>query len=187
MKISVFLIKIPTTVSIFYCSLKNIIIFFSLKGKKLVFKLKTKLLFVKKNLLLLTNLLVHSTNFVIPKSWFLYFHHLKLIFKLFLKKNWIKIKLHLIGIGYKFFVSSLNNHFIVQVKAGFSHKIFYKLPKNIKVLLLKPTILILIGNCYKETFNIATSIKHLRLPDPYKKKGVLYKNENIRIKQGKIC
>jgi len=185
MKISVFKIKIPKTVSIFYCSLKNVLVFFSLNNKKLVYKLNTKIIFVRKNLILLTNVLKKKIS-TIHKFWFLYFNQFKLILNFFFKTNFLKIKLNIVGIGYKFLVSSLNNNDIIQIKAGFSHKIFYKLPKNIKVLLLKPTIIILIGNCYKTIFNISTSIKNLRLPDPYKKKGVLYKNESIRTKQGKI-
>ena len=184
MKISLF--KIPKTVSVFYCSLKNVLIFFSLNEKKIRFRSKIKVVFVKKNIILLTNILIKQDN---PKNkfWFFYFNYITLILKFFFKKNLIKIKLNIIGIGFKFFVSSLNNNQIIQIKAGFSHKTFYKLPKNIKVLFLKPTSIILIGYCYKTILQIATNIKNLRLPDPYKKKGILYKNENIRIKQGKVC
>nr|QYC61852.1 ribosomal protein L6 [Actinocyclus sp. mgcode 4] len=184
MQISLF--KIPKTVTIIYCSLKNLLILVNLNKKKLVLKSKTKLLLVKKNLIIITNILKNKNSFI-QKFWFLYLNYLKLVINFFLKKNLIKIKLNIIGIGFKFFVSSLNNHNIIQIKAGFSHKTFYKLPKNITVLLLKPTIIVIIGHCYKTIFNIVTSIKNLRLPDPYKKKGIFYKNENIRIKQGKIC
>ena len=30
-------------------------------------------------------------------------------------------------------------------------------------------------------------IKKFRLPNPYKKKGVFFKNEKITLKQGKTC
>jgi len=185
------LYKIPKSITIMYCLRKNLVMLYNLlTGKKITFRLLIKFLVVKKNLILLTNIPLnqnYNKKYNSNKCWFLYFDQLNLILNFFLKKNFIKIKLNLVGIGYKFFVYSLNNSVTIQIKAGFSHKIFYKLPKTIKVLLLKPTLLIIMGQCYKTILNIATIIKNLRLPDPYKKKGILYHNENIRIKQGKIC
>jgi len=181
------LFKIPNTVLIFYCSLKNILIFFNFNKKTLNIKVNVKLIFFKKKKLLLTNfLLTKSLKTCISKFWFLTFYQLQLLFKFFFKKNLIKIKLNLVGIGFKFFISLLNQHYIIQIKAGFSHKMFYKLPINVKILLLKPTAIILIGTCYQTVFNVANSIKNVRLPDPYKKKGFLYTNEIIKIKQGKV-
>jgi len=186
MKICLF--KIPKNIIVFFCSTNNILVFLNHKNEKIAFSFKTKLILVDKNKILLTNVLLHKTDRnCIQNLWFLYFNSFKLILKYFLKQKLIKIKLNIIGIGYKFFILSLNNNFLIQIKAGFSHKIFYKLPDSVKVLMLKPTIIIIMGSCYQTVFSIVTSIKKLRLPEPYKKKGILYKNENIKIKQGKTC
>lgn len=141
----------------------------------------------KKKLILLTNILYKTPKQYLSTCMFLYFNDLKLLFKTFFKRNIIQIKLNLVGIGFKFFIFLFNETSIIQIKAGFSHNIVYKLPKKIKVLYLKPTLITIVGNCYKTVFNVVTIIKNLRLPDPYKKKGILYKNENIRAKQGKVC
>ena len=171
-----------------YCLFSNILTFYYSNSKKLNLKVKMKLVFFKNNNFLLTNF-CSTTTFLktcIIKFWFLKFNNLKFLIKFFLKKNLIKIKLNLIGIGFKFIISFLNSSSIIQIKAGFSHKIFYKLPINIKVLLLKPTTIILIGSCYQTLFDATKSIKNIRLPNPYKKKGLFYANEIIKIKQGKV-
>lgn len=184
----VYILKIPKHINVFYCSFKKILIFLKITSQKISVKLTTKLIIVKKNLILLSNILVDSTfKICISKFWFYNFNYLKLLFKFFFKQNLIKIKLNLIGVGFKFFVFFLYKTFVIKVKAGFSHHIVYKLPKTVKVLYIKPTLITIVGNCYQTVFNVVTVIKSLRLPDPYKKKGILYDNENIQTKQGKLC
>merc|ERR1712029_869560 len=74
-----------------------------------------------------------------------------------------KIKLKLIEIGFKFF----------------------KLPKTVKIKLLNTTKIIFVGDCFKTIKSTIARIKLLKLPEPYKGKGILYDNEEIRIKQSK--
>merc|ERR1712238_218627 len=57
-----------------------------------------------------------------------------------------------------------------------------------KVLLikqLKENILFLSGNSLEEVSSTAAAIRKLKLPEPYKGKGILYVDEKIQLKIGK--
>ena len=71
------------------------------------------------------------------------------------------------------------------LKLGFSHDIFIKKPDNIEIRVPKPTVLILISNDLPVLTQFAHQIKKLKLPEPYKGKGILLKNEHIILKEGK--
>ncbi|MBA8667758.1 50S ribosomal protein L6 [Holosporaceae bacterium 'Namur'] len=90
-------------------------------------------------------------------------------------------KLEISGVGFK---ASFSDSVLV-LSLGFSHDIIYAIPKNIAVVCEKPT-LISISGCDKELVGkIASEIRSLKKPEPYKGKGIKYENEKIRRKEGK--
>ena len=90
--------------------------------------------------------------------------------------------LNLIGVGYKVF--SLENQ-ILHFKLGFSHSIYYKVPKGLNINSKQANKLLIFGNSSLLVSQTACSIKKFKKPEPYKGKGILYGNEKINLKEGK--
>ncbi len=73
----------------------------------------------------------------------------------------------------------------ITFNLGYSHPIVLEVPEGLKVVTPKDNRVELEGYD-KETLGLfAQKIKKLRLPDPYKAKGVAYEGEVIRRKAGK--
>jgi large subunit ribosomal protein L6 len=73
----------------------------------------------------------------------------------------------------------------IELKIGQSHDIIYEIPQNIRAFSLKPTLLCLYGLDKMEITQIASEIRSFRPPEPYKGKGLRFRDEVIRIKVGK--
>ena len=73
----------------------------------------------------------------------------------------------------------------LTLKLGFSHDIYLDIPEGVTVICPKYSSLTLVGNQKDTLSQFAAKIRSYRLPEPYKGKGVLFKNEVIRRKQGK--
>ncbi|MFL3013965.1 MAG: 50S ribosomal protein L6 [Candidatus Neomarinimicrobiota bacterium] len=91
-----------------------------------------------------------------------------------------KKELEIVGVGYQ--ASVQGNRLKLQL--GFSHDIFFDLPEGINIKTNRTNITIE-GNDKQLVGSVASKIRSFRKPEPYKGKGVRYKDENIRIKQGK--
>ena len=91
-----------------------------------------------------------------------------------------KKELEIIGVGYQ--ASIQGNRLKLQL--GFSHDIFFDLPDEVTVKTDRTSISVE-GNDKQLVGSIASKIRSFRKPEPYKGKGVRYKDERIRIKQGK--
>jgi len=91
-------------------------------------------------------------------------------------------KLKLIGVGFKVF--NLKNS-ILDFKLGFSHSIYFKTNSDVKVLLLKNTILYFFGSSFFSLTQVASYIRSYKIAEPYKGKGILYQNEKIKLKESK--
>ena len=87
-------------------------------------------------------------------------------------------KLILKGLGLKVNVINSNE---LEFKLGFSHIVLLKIPKSIKITVLKNVIILESFNKV-ELGNIANEIKMLKKPNPYKGKGIWYKNEKVVLK-----
>lgn len=87
------------------------------------------------------------------------------------------------GVGFKVF-SNLGR---LTFNLGYSHKVFFELPKNIisKNLDEKNTIFYLMGNDRIEVLLTAIKICKLKNRDPYKGKGIYFYSENKKLKEGK--
>lgn len=93
-----------------------------------------------------------------------------------LQEGWC-IELLLKGIGYKSFY--IKKKLILDL--GYSNLITYELPKNISIWNLK-TKLIFFSSNKNLLNNIIFQIKKFSLPEIYTGKGILLKNEIIKIK-----
>lgn len=93
-------------------------------------------------------------------------------------------KLKLTGVGYKVFLDTQSSN-ILHFKLGFSHFIFFKFPTEIKALCLKSSNLYFFGDSLYQITQLASKIRLYKKPEPYKGKGILYKNEKIKLKEGK--
>lgn len=91
-------------------------------------------------------------------------------------------RLTFVGVGYR--VESLTDN-VITLKLGYSHLISIKIPTAIKAYSPKKSTLIL-KSFDSQKLNLFTArIRSYRFPDVYKGKGILFKNETIRLKSGK--
>ena len=90
-------------------------------------------------------------------------------------------KLESIGVGYRF---ALKGQELV-VTAGYSHPVNVAIPAGITLESPSNTELTIKGidKCLVGEF--AANIRKIRQPEPYKGKGIRYKDEHIRRKEGK--
>ena len=91
--------------------------------------------------------------------------------------------LEIIGVGYN--AKTQNNRVILQL--GFSHDIIFDLPQGIEAISegKKGDKLEIKGIDKQVVGQVAAKIRSLRKPEPYKGKGIRYKDEYVRSKQGK--
>ena len=89
--------------------------------------------------------------------------------------------LEAIGVGYKFNVQG--NKLVIS--AGYSHNVELIVPEGIKAECPSNTELTLSGINKQNVAEFAANVRKVREPEPYKGKGIKYKNEHIRRKEGK--
>jgi large subunit ribosomal protein L6 len=90
-------------------------------------------------------------------------------------------ELDILGVGYRATQQGKN----VVFQLGYSHNITFTPPDGITVEVLEPTKLRVKGINKQKVGQIAANIRELRPPEPYKGKGIRYKNEHVRKKAGK--
>lgn len=91
-------------------------------------------------------------------------------------------ELEIVGVGYKAEVRGKSILFTL----GYSHPIDFPIPEGINVGLdAKAGKLTVSGADRQKVGQTAAEIRQLRVPDPYKAKGIKYANEVIRRKVGK--
>jgi large subunit ribosomal protein L6 len=89
--------------------------------------------------------------------------------------------LEISGIGYRAEVKGKS----IVLNLGYSHPINFELPEGISALVEKNTVIKLSGIDKEKLGQTAANIRSLRLPEPYKGKGIRYADEYIRRKAGK--
>ncbi len=101
-------------------------------------------------------------------------------------EGWTK-ELELVGVGYR----ASNQGQILDLSLGFSHNILFEIPPEVKVETVsekgKNPIIKLTSHDKQLVGQIASKIRSLRKPEPYKGKGVRYVGEEIRRKAGKTA
>ena len=88
--------------------------------------------------------------------------------------------LEILGVGYN--VKSQGSRLVFQL--GFSHDIMLELPDGIEADIIKNELEIK-GIDKQLVGQVTAKIRSLRKPEPYKGKGIRYKGEFVRSKQGK--
>ena len=92
-----------------------------------------------------------------------------------------ELTLILKGVGYRAAVQGNE----ISLNLGYSHPVKIEIPKTVTVEVVQNTTINL-KSCDKELLGLfAANIRSWRRPEPYKGKGILYKNEEILRKAGK--
>ena len=89
--------------------------------------------------------------------------------------------LEIIGVGYRFQVKGN----VLVVNAGYSHPVEISIPQGISIETVSNTEITVNGIDKELVGEFAAKVRKVRKPEPYKGKGVRYKDEFIRRKEGK--
>ncbi len=89
--------------------------------------------------------------------------------------------LEIVGVGYRFNVQGKK----LVISAGYSHPVNMEVPEGITVESVSNTEITVKGIDKVLVGEFAANIRKVRLPEPYKGKGIRYKDEHIRRKEGK--
>jgi large subunit ribosomal protein L6 len=187
MEINKYKIKIPNYTNILYNKKKNILTVLGPLAKKSI-KLKLILRSVpSKNILEVTNNLISSFNSIEQKNITVFQGTtVALIKQTILETSTVLVnKLKMEGVGYRTFDVEKFEKNLLMFKLGYSHPIFFLIPKAIKIKCLKLTKLFVIGYDYQHVTQVASIIQSYKKPEPYKGKGILYDNQKIQLKEGK--
>jgi large subunit ribosomal protein L6 len=92
-----------------------------------------------------------------------------------------ELTLILKGVGYRAVVQGKE----IVLSLGYSHPVKLDIPETVSIEVVQNTTINL-KSCDKELLGLfAANIRAWRRPEPYKGKGILYKNEQILRKAGK--
>lgn len=181
------IIKIPANISMYYCA-ENQIIIFSNSVMQKALSLKTKLIIdQKKKIIKVTREPLFDTSTHENKK----LKSIQVTQVVLLKQMLLEIslffckKLNLVGVGFRVSILKKLDMDLLHFKLGYSHSIYFKIPKDLKVCCLKTNKLFIIGNSYLFVTQIAALIRSYKMPEPYKGKGILYATEKIKLKEGK--
>lgn len=90
-------------------------------------------------------------------------------------------KLELVGVGYRAQAQGK----VLNLTLGFSHPVNYKLPEGVTAETPSQTEIVVKGIDKQKVGQVAAEIRAFRSPEPYKGKGVKYKDEHIIRKEAK--
>ena len=89
--------------------------------------------------------------------------------------------LEIVGVGYRFNVQGQK----LTISAGYSHPVVIEVPQGLTVESVSNTEITVKGIDKVLVGEFAANIRKVRQPEPYKGKGIRYKDEHIRRKEGK--
>lgn len=89
--------------------------------------------------------------------------------------------LEIVGVGYRFAVSGNK----ITISAGYSHPVVIEVPEGLTVESVSNTEITIKGIDKVLVGEFAAKVRKVRQPEPYKGKGIRYKDEHIRRKEGK--
>lgn len=89
--------------------------------------------------------------------------------------------LDITGVGYRAAVQGKN----LNLQLGYSHDINYQIPEGIEIKCESQTTIEISGADKQAVGQVAAEIRAFRKPEPYKGKGIRYRGEQIRRKEGK--
>ena len=89
--------------------------------------------------------------------------------------------LEIIGVGYRFNVQGKK----LTINAGYSHPVVMEVPEGLTVESNSNTEITIKGIDKVLVGEFAANVRKVRKPEPYKGKGIRYKDEHVRRKEGK--
>lgn len=92
-----------------------------------------------------------------------------------------KKDLEIQGVGYRAQVQGKT----LKLALGYSHDVEYQIPDGVEIVAAKPTELSVSGIDQQQVGQVAAEIRRWRKPEPYKGKGIRYKDEYVFRKEGK--
>ncbi len=92
-----------------------------------------------------------------------------------------KKELEINGVGYR---AQMQGN-TLKLMLGLSHEVNFEVPAGVTVTAPKPTVIIVEGTNNQLVGQVAANIREWRKPEPYKGKGIKYKDEYIFRKEGK--
>ncbi|MGR3453771.1 50S ribosomal protein L6 [Pseudooceanicola sp.] len=95
--------------------------------------------------------------------------------------NGFKKELEINGVGYR--AQMQGNKLVLNL--GLSHDVNFEVPEGVTVTTPKQTEIIVEGSDPQLVGQVAANIREWRSPEPYKGKGIKYKDEYIFRKEGK--
>ena len=134
-------IKIPKNITIFYCNSRKLLTVYNTFEKKSL-NLKTKILVNnQKKFLQVTKIPVFKISNNKKKTLkALQKTYISLIKQIILELSVLVLnKLKLIGVGYRGNIVEIFKTKLIQLKLGYSHDIYIKIPNQLKVIFLKST------------------------------------------------
>lgn len=87
------------------------------------------------------------------------------------------------GVGYKAVLTGSQ----LVISAGYSHNVTLNVPSDVKVTVAKPTEVSVEGINKQSVGHFASLVRDIRRPSVYSGKGISYKGEQIRRKEGKTA
>lgn len=96
-------------------------------------------------------------------------------------KDGYEKELEIVGVGYRFNVQGKK----LVINAGYSHPVEMTVPEGLTVEAKSNTEIVVKGIDKVAVGEFAANIRKVRKPEPYKGKGIRYKDEHIRRKEGK--
>lgn len=182
-----YVIKLPKNISMYYCDTKKIVIFASAFVRKALI-LKTKLIMdTNKKVIKVTRDSFFKTSMnekkklkAIQGTQVSLLKQMLFDISLFFCK-----KLNLKGVGFRVSILKLLGENLLHFKLGYSHFIYFKIPKNLKIFCLKVNMLLILGHSYIFVTQIAALLRSYKIPEPYKGKGIVYATEKLVLKEGK--
>jgi large subunit ribosomal protein L6 len=90
-------------------------------------------------------------------------------------------RLEIVGVGFR---ADLQDK-ALKLSLGFSHPILYPIPKGIQMEVEKQTLITIKGMDKQQVGTIASKLRSIKPPEPYKGKGIRYVGERVRKKVGK--
>jgi len=87
------------------------------------------------------------------------------------------------GLGYR--ATQRDKEIVLNL--GFSHPVNFSPPEGVELEVVRDTQIFVRGIDKQEVGEVAAQIRRLRPPEPYKGKGIRYRGERLRIKQGKAA
>jgi len=91
------------------------------------------------------------------------------------------VELEIVGIGYRAAMKGK----ALELQLGYSHPVVYEPPEGIKIEVEGNTTIKVSGIDKQLVGQVAAEIREFRKPDPYKGKGIRYKDEQLKLKPGK--